>query len=341
MTTHSPASSAATVRAVQVTALTGIDGLREGRIGAPADDDAVIIDVYSAGVAFPDLLMSRGQYQRKPTVPFVPGVEVAGLVSSAPAGSGCARGDRVAAFVRLGGWAEQVSARPEFVFPLPPSVSFRTGAGLPMNYLTAHLALVRRGGLRRGESLLVHGSAGGLGTALVQVGKAVGARVLAVVSTPAKGSIALDCGADEIIALDGWLHEARRLTGGVGVDVIADPVGGSRFLDSVRGLAREGRLLVLGFADGTIPSVPANRLLLANVDVRGVAWGSLIEDEPGYPAEQWRDLLRWMTAGHIRPVAGREFPLAAAARALSELDTRSAIGKITLTLRPEAAPTAT
>jgi NADPH2:quinone reductase len=326
---------------VQVTALTGIDGLREGRIGAPADDDAVIIDVYSAGVAFPDLLMSRGQYQRKPTVPFVPGVEVAGLVSSAPAGSGCARGDRVAAFVRLGGWAEQVSARPEFVFPLPPSVSFRTGAGLPMNYLTAHLALVRRGGLRRGESLLVHGSAGGLGTALVQVGKAVGARVLAVVSTPAKGSIALDCGADEIIALDGWLHEARRLTGGVGVDVIADPVGGSRFLDSVRGLAREGRLLVLGFADGTIPSVPANRLLLANVDVRGVAWGSLIEDEPGYPAEQWRDLLRWMTAGHIRPVAGREFPLAAAARALSELDTRSAIGKITLTLRPEAAPTAT
>jgi NADPH2:quinone reductase len=284
MTAHSPTSAPATVRAMQVTALTGTDGLREGRIGAPADNDAVVIDVYSAGVAFPDLLMSRGQYQRKPTVPFVPGVEVAGLVSSAPAGSGRARGDRVAAFVRLGGWAEQVSARPEFVFPLPASVPFRSGAGLPMNYLTAHLALVRRGGLRPGETLLVHGSAGGLGTALVQVGKAVGARVLAVVSTPAKASIALDCGADEIIALDGWLGEARRLTGGVGADVIADPVGGSRFLDSVRGLAREGRLLVLGFADGTIPSVPANRLLLKNVDVRGVAWGSLIEDEPGYPA---------------------------------------------------------
>jgi len=341
MTARSPASPQATVRAVQVTALTGTDGLREARIGAPAHDDAVVIDVYSAGVAFPDLLMSRGQYQRKPTVPFVPGVEVAGLVSSAPAESRCARGDRVAAFVRLGGWAEQVSARPEFVFPLPPSVSFRAGAGLPMNYLTAHLALIRRGGLRRGETLLVHGSAGGLGTALVQVGKAVGARVLAVVSTPAKASIALDCGADEIIALDGWLDEARRLTGGAGVDVIADPVGGNRFLDSVRGLAREGRLLVLGFADGTIPSVPANRLLLANVDVRGVAWGSLIEDEPEYPAEQWRDLLRWMTAGHIRPVIGREFPLAAAAEALSELGTRSATGKITLTLRPEAALTAT
>jgi NADPH2:quinone reductase len=341
VTAHSPTSVPATVRAVQVTALTGIDGLREGRIGAPADDDAVVIDVYSAGVAFPDLLMSRGQYQRKPTVPFVPGVEVAGLVSSAPAGSGCAPGERVAAFVRIGGWAEQVCARPEFVFPLPTSVSFRSGAGLPMNYLTAHLALVRRGGLRPGETLLVHGSAGGLGTALVQVGKAVGARVLAVVSTPAKASIALDCGADEIIPLDGWLDEARRLTGGVGVNVIADPVGGDRFLDSVRGLAREGRLLVLGFADGTIPSVPANRLLLKNVDVRGVAWGSLIEDEPGYPAEQWRDLQRWMTAGHIRPVNGREFPLAAAARALAELDTRSATGKITLTIRPEAAATVT
>jgi NADPH2:quinone reductase len=341
VTTHSPAGPPATVRAVQVTALTGIDGLREARIGAPADDDAVIIDVYSAGVAFPDLLMSRGQYQRKPTVPFVPGVEVAGLVASAPAGSDWGRGDRVAAFVGLGGWAEQASARPEFVFSLPPSVSFRAGAGLPMNYLTAHLALVRRGGLRRGKTLLVHGSAGGLGTALVQVGKAIGARVLAVVSTPAKASIALDCGADEIIALDGWLGEARRLTGGVGADVIADPVGGSRFLDSVRGLAREGRLLVLGFADGTIPSVPANRLLLKNVDVRGVAWGSLIEDEPGYPAEQWRDLQRWMTAGHIRPVNGREFPLAAAARALAELDTRSATGKITLTIRPEAAATVT
>jgi NADPH2:quinone reductase len=341
VTERSPVGHPASVRAVRVTALTGADGLREERIGAPTDDDAVVIDVYSAGVAFPDLLMSRGQYQRKPTVPFVPGVEVAGLVASAPAGSDWGRGDRVAAFVGLGGWAEQASARPEFVFSLPPSVSFRAGAGLPMNYLTAHLALVRRGGLRRGKTLLVHGSAGGLGTALVQVGKAIGARVLAVVSTPVKASIALDCGADEIIALDGWLDEARRLTGGVGADVIADPVGGSRFLDSVRGLAREGRLLVLGFADGTIPSVPANRLLLKNVDVRGVAWGSLIEDEPGYPAEQWRDLQRWMTAGHIRPVNGREFPLAAAARALAELDTRSATGKITLTIRPEAAATVT
>jgi NADPH:quinone reductase len=342
VTAHSPAGPpVTTVRAVQVTALTGTDGLRESRIKAPAGDDAVLIDVYSAGVAFPDLLMSRGQYQRKPAVPFVPGVEVAGLVYAAPTGSGFARGDRVAAFVRLGGWAERVAARPEFVFPLPLTVSFRAGAGLPMNYLTAHLALIRRGGLRRGETLLVHGSAGGLGSALVQVGKAVGARVLAVVSTPAKASIALDCGTDEIIAVDGWLDQARRLTGGAGVDVIADPVGGSRFLDSVRGLGREGRLLVLGFAEGTIPSVPANRLLLANVDVRGVAWGSLIEDEPGYPAEQWRDLLRWIRAGRIRPVAGREFPLAAAAQALSELDTRSATGKITLAVRPESALTPT
>jgi NADPH2:quinone reductase len=198
-----------------------------------------------------------------------------------------------------------------------------------MNYLTAHLALSRRGGVRPAETLLVHGAAGGLGTALLQAGKALGARVLAVVSTTDKGDLALRAGADEAVLADGWLRRVREIAPG-GVDVVADTVGGDRFIDSVRCLRKEGRLLVLGFADGSIPSVPANRLLLKNVDVRGVAWGSLIEDEPDYPAEQWREVMEWVRAGHVRPVDGREFPLAAAADALRELADRSATGKVTL-----------
>jgi NADPH:quinone reductase len=324
-----------TVRAVEVATLSGPDGLRVVRRPAPPIDGGVAVDVHSAEVSFPDLLMSRGRYQRKPPVPFVPGVEVAGVVSSAPGGAGLAPGDRVAAFVRVGGWAERVVARPDLVFPLPDAISFRSAAGMPMNYLTAHLALTRRGGLRAGETLLVHGAAGGLGTALVQVGTALGARVLAVVSTEAKAALARDCGADETILVAGWLDRARQLTDGRGVDVVADPVGGDRFLDSLRVLSKEGRLLVLGFAEGSIPTVPANRLLLNNVDVRGVAWGSLIEDEPAYPGHEWRELMTWFERGHIRPVDGREFDLGDAAEALRELDSRSATGKITLTVSRE------
>jgi NADPH2:quinone reductase len=200
-----------------------------------------------------------------------------------------------------------------------------------MNYLTAHLALTRRGGLRAGEVLVVHGAAGGLGTALVQAGRALGARVVAVASSPAKAELARQCGADETVATDGWLAAVRELAPG-GVDVVADTVGGPVFLDSVRSLTKEGRLLVLGFASGTIPDVAANRLLLKNVDVRGVAWGSLIEDEPDYPAQQWKDVMGWHAAGHVRPVDGRSFPMEEAASALLELDSRSATGKITLAM---------
>jgi NADPH2:quinone reductase len=323
------------IRAVQVAELTGPSGLRVVRLPVPAGEGDVEIDVRSAGVSFPDLLMSRGAYQRKPPVPFVPGVEVAGVVRSAPAGTDIAPGDRVAAFVRVGGWAERVSARRELVFPLPDQVSFRSAAGLPMNYLTAHLALTRRGGVRDGQALLVHGAAGGLGSALVQTGKALGAYVVGVASTAEKRRLALDAGADEVVLVDGWLDRARKLTAR-GFDVVADPVGGERFLDSVRCLAPEGRLLVLGFADGTIPTVAANRLLLKNVDVRGVAWGSLIEDEPAYPARQWNDLTAWIEAGRVRPIDGREFDLDSAADALDELDSRSATGKITLAVSRES-----
>ncbi|WP_110207546.1 NADPH:quinone oxidoreductase family protein [Nocardioides daejeonensis] len=319
------------VTAVQVASLDGPAGLRVVRLPGPTAEQtaiSVIVDVHAAGVSFPDLLMSHGRYQRKPPVPFVPGVEVAGLVRSAPADSSFRAGDRVAGFVRVGGWAARVAVRPELTFPLPDGLSFRSGAGLPMNYLTAHLSLTRRGALRPGETLLVHGAAGGLGAALLQAGRALGARVIGVVSTEAKADLARAAGAHETVLTDDWLSAVRALAPR-GVDLVADTVGGGRFLDSVRSLAKEGRLLVLGFADG-IPTVAANRLLLKNVDVRGVAWGSLIEDEPGYPRQQWEDLLSWYDAGHIRPIDGPTFAPANAADALRLLEDRRATGKITL-----------
>lgn len=317
------------VRAVQVVDLVGPDGLRLADVPDPEGGDAVVVEVHHAGVSFPDLLMSHGRYQRKPPVPFAPGVEVAGHVVSAPAGSGFAPGDRVASFVRVGGWATRVAARPGLTFALPDGIGLRAGAGMPMNYLTAHLALTRRGDVRRGETVVVHGAAGGLGTALVQAAKALGAQVVAVVSTAQKAALARDAGADDTVLGDGWLDAVRALAP-AGVDVVADTVGGDRFLDSVRALRKEGRLLVLGFAAGEIPSVPANRLLLKNVDVRGVAWGSLIEDEPAYPARQWKDVVDWVAAGHVRPVVGPELPMERAAEALRLLADRGATGKVTL-----------
>src|SRR5699024_8448756 len=178
-----------------------------------------------------------------------PGVEVAGVVRSASPESGFEPEERVAAFVRVGGWAERVSVRPEFTFPLPDDVTFRTGAGMPMNYLTAHLALTRRGGLRAGETLLVQGAAGGLGTALLQTGRALGARVIGVVSTEEKARLARTAGAHETVLVDDWLTAARELSPH-GSDLLADTVGGDRFLDSIRSLSKEGRIMVLGFAAG-------------------------------------------------------------------------------------------
>lgn len=321
------------MRVVQVRSLDGPEALVVTDVDEPPAGDGVVVDVPAAGASFPDLLMSRGRYQRKPALPFVPGVEVAGVVRAAPPGSIVTPGDRVAAFVRVGGWAETVVAAPGLTFALPDDLSFRSGAGMPMNYLTAHLALTRRGGVRPGETVLVHGAAGGLGTALLQVSAALGARTIAVVSSEAKAALALEAGAHEAVLVDGWRDEVSRLTDGRGVDVAADPVGGDRFTDSVRSLTREGRLIVLGFAAGDIPTVAANRLLLHNVDVRGVAWGSLTEHEPDYPAEQWAALMNFHRAGFIRPVEGTTHRLEDAVTALGELDDRSATGKITLTVR--------
>jgi NADPH:quinone reductase len=239
----------------------------------------------------------------------------------------------VVAFPGVGGFAEVVAAEPGLVFPLPSEVPFEVGAALPMNYLTVHFALARRGGLRAGETVLVHGAAGGIGTAAVQLAAALGARVIAVTSSPEKAATATAAGAHESIPADGFLARVKELTGGDGVDVAVEPVGGDRFTDSLRSLAPEGRLLVIGFTGGEIPTVRVNRLLLNNISVVGVGWGAFVGHHPRYPGQQWDELLPLLRAGRIAPPIGSVHPLAEAAAALAEIDERRATGKVVLLTR--------
>ena len=322
------------MRAVQITRLDGPEALEVVDVPVPeARPGTVLVDVHAAGVTFPEVLQSRGEYQLKPDLPFVPGSEVAGTVRSAPDGSAFAVGQRVVAFPGLGGFAE-VAAVPEgMVFPLPERMSFAQGAALPMNYLTMHFGLVQRGRLQEGETVLVQGAAGGVGTAAVQLAAALGARVIAVTSTQDKAEVARAAGAHETVLADGFRDAVKDLTGGAGVDVVVDPVGGDRFTDSLRSLAREGRLLVIGFTAGEIPTVKVNRLLLNNISVVGVGWGAYWTRSPGYLQEQWAELLPLLEAGRLDPVLGSTHPLEDASKALLELDERRAAGKVLLTTR--------
>lgn len=296
-------------------------------------DGSVLIDVHAAGVSFPDLLLSKGEYQLKPEPPFTLGSEGAGVVREAGEGSSFKPGDRVA-FLTLGAYADTTLAAELMTFPLPGELSFQQGAALVINYHTVLFALRDRGRLAAGETVLVHGAAGGVGTASIQVAKALGARVLAVVSSDDKAEIALRAGADEVIfAGDEWRDRARELTGGKGVDIVLDPVGGERFTDSLRALDEGGRVLVVGFTEGAIPEVKVNRLLLRNLDVVGVAWGAYVGTRPEL-AREIGDTVNAMAArGEIAPIIGAELPLEQAADALRLLDQRKALGKVVLTLR--------
>jgi NADPH:quinone reductase len=322
------------MRAVRITSLDGPGAVTIEDVDEPqAGPGQVLVDVHVAGVSFPDLLMSKGLYQLRPDLPFTPGSECAGVVREAPEGSEFRPGDRVAAFPILGAFAETVAVPSEFVFPLPDSVSFRVGAALPMNYLTVHFALLRRGGLRAGETVLVHGAAGGIGTAAIQLAKALGARVIAVVSTQEKGAVARAAGADEAVLAEGFLQSVKELTDGRGVDVVVDPVGGDRFTDSLRSLAVEGRLLVIGFTGGEIPTVRVNRLLLNNISVVGVGWGAFWSLDKAFIRSQWDELLPMLEQGLINPLLGTDHALTDASAALVELDERRATGKVTLAAR--------
>lgn len=322
------------MRAVQITRLDGPAALEVADLpDVEAREGSVLVEVHAAGVTFPEVLQSRGLYQVKPELPFVPGSEVAGVVRATPDCGAVQVGDRVAAFPGLGGFAELVAVDPGAVFPLPDQVSFLQGAALPMNYLTVHFALLRRGRLQAGETVLVHGAAGGVGTAAVQLASALDARVIAVTSSPEKAAVARAAGAADVVSADTFRAEVRELTGGRGVDVVVDPVGGDRFTDSLRSLAKEGRLLVIGFTGGEIPTVKVNRLLLNNISVVGVGWGAFWAGDARYLAEQWSELEPLLAAGRLEPRIGPTFPLAQAADALRELDERRAAGKVLLTVR--------
>ena len=317
------------MKAVQITTLDGPSAVELVDLPTPEPgEDQVLIRVHAAGVAFPDLLQSRGLYQMKPDLPFTPGAEIAGEIIAAPEGSGFAPGDRVAALCLLGGFAEEAVAPLDMTFALPDTLTYEQGASVIFNYGTAYFALIERGHLQPGESVLVQGAAGGVGTAAIQVAKAFGAgRVIAVTSTPEKGAIALEAGADEFVLPDGFKDAAKEQGG---VDIVVDPVGGDRFTDSLRSLKDDGRLLVIGFTAGEIPTVKVNRLLLNNVSVVGVGWGAYVLQRPGHIAKEWAALEPHLKSGAIQPVVGPTFPLAEAAQALLTLDERRATGKVLL-----------
>jgi NADPH2:quinone reductase len=326
------------MRAVQIVELTGPDSaLRVADVPEPSAShmltpgSGVLVDVHAAGVSFPELLQTRGEYQFKPELPFVPGSEVGGVVRSASDDASVSVGDRVAAFCYLGAWAEVAVAPAYFVFPLPDSLDFAQGAALVLNYHTAYFSLVTRGRLSAGETVLIHGGAGGVGTASIQVARGLGARAIAVVSSDEKERVAREAGADEVVRSDGaWKDEARALTDGRGVDVVLDPVGGDRFTDSLRSLAEGGRVVVVGFTGGSIPEVRVNRLLLNNVEVIGAGWGAYVMSKPDVTAAIGVELSKLIDAGFVAPVVGQRFGLEDAGEALNVLDRREALGKVVL-----------
>ncbi len=332
------------MRAVQIVDLSGPDSaLAVGEVAEPASPpqsmltpgSGVLVEVHAAGVSFPEVLQTRGEYQIKPPLPFVPGSEIAGIVREAPAEAAVKAGDRVAAFCALGGFAE-LAVAPEFLtFALSPRLDFAQGAGLILNYHTAYFALVTRGRLVAGETVLVHGAAGGVGTAALQVARGLGAHTIAVVSSDQKQRIAEQAGAETVLRCDGpWKDEAREISGG-GVHLVLDPVGGDRFTDSLRCLREQGRVVVVGFTGGSIPEVRVNRLLLGNTEVIGAGWGAYAMARPELCREIGRALEPLIEAGHVAPIVGARFGLERAGEALREIDERRATGKVVLDVRPD------
>jgi len=334
------------MRAVQVIEPTGPADVRVVELPDPEPGPGeVLVEVHAVGVSFPDLLLSKGRYQLRPEPPFTLGVDVAGtVVSSGPTDGPTDAptpepGTRVAAVVPYGGAAELAVVPASAVLPLPERLSYAEGAALPMNYLTALFALRQRGRVRPGETVLVHGAAGGVGTATLQVARAIGARTIGVASTPEKAQFARDAGADEVVLLEHFRDEVHGLTDGRGVDVVVDVVGGDSFTDSLRCLAEQGRLLVVGFAAGQgIPEVKVNRLLLNNVDVRGVGWGAFALSKPGFMQEQWRDLLPMIDSGAVAPPIGATYRLEDFGQALVDLEARRTLGKSVAEVRSVTPP---
>ena len=296
-----------------------------------ASGKTVVIDAEVIGVNFPDGLLVQGLYQLKPPTPFVPGMEVAGRVSAV--GEGVTRfkvGDRVASVSSLGAYAEKVGAHEATVMKLPDGVSAEDACALMCGYGTSHHALKQRAQLQPGETLCVLGASGLTGIAAVQVGKAMGARVIAVASTEEKRKIAADAGADLVLGYDNLKDDLKAATDGKGVDVAFDPVGGEAFDALSRSMGWGGRLLVIGFASGTIPKLPVNLTLVKGYSLVGVFWGAFTQKEPAVYAENMKELIGWHLAGKIKPVIEGVYPLAEAPQVLARVLGRGATGKIVL-----------
>jgi NADPH2:quinone reductase len=296
----------------------------------------VRVGVHAAGVNFPDYLMVTGKYQVKPPLPFTPGIEAAGeIIECAPDTLDLRAGQRVIALARSGGaFASELILPTPFVVPIPDTMDFTTAAGFPVAYGTAHFALTHRAHLRTGETLLVTGAGGGVGLAAVEVGKRLGARVIAAAAGRAKLNIASEHGADELVdyKADSLRDRIRELTGGAGVDVVFEPVGGDIFDQCTRLMNWEGRLLVIGFASGRIPTAPANIVLIKNYSLVGVVFGAHMEKFPNSVRPRIQELLTWYAEGSLKPHISRTFPLEKAAVALNEIAERHVIGKIVLTI---------
>lgn len=320
--------------AVQATDLTGPSALRVVSQPVPDADGKVVVAVRAVGVNFPDLLMTYGKYQSPVSPPFVPGVEVAGIVVSAPAGTAFVPGDEVVAFCpELGGYAEFVAVAPDMVASKPRELDFAEAAALPANFQTVHFAMTRRAFVLPGQSVLVLGAAGGIGTAAIQIAKALGATVIAVARRMGVAQRLAELGADHVVSLTpGWAQRVRDITGGAGVDHVLDPIGGAAFDDAICALASEGNLLVIGFASGDgIPTVKVNRLLQRNISVTGVAWGEYMRTRPMAFANSMAALSDLAVAG-LRPYVSASYPLSDAGAALTALQQGAIVGKAVLEL---------
>jgi NADPH:quinone reductase len=324
------------MRAVVCRALGDETGLAVDDFPAPAMiEGGVRIRVRAAGVNFADSLVIAGKYQFKQTPPFVPGWEVAGeVIEVAPEVSHCRPGDRVMALVETGGYAEEAVAKATDVHVIPPSMDFPTAAGFVIAYGTSHYGLTARGRLAAGQTLLVHGAAGGVGLTAVEVGAILGATVIATAGGAKKVRYALEHGATHGIDYksEDIRQRVKELTGGRGVDLVYDPVGGAVFDASLRATAPGGAIMVIGFSGGTVQQIPANLLLVKNVTVIGYDWRAYCRIDPDGMRASYRQLLDWFAAGRLKPIVSEVLPLTEVADAIRRLKNRATTGKLVLAL---------
>ena len=322
------------MKAIVCHELSGLAALRLEDVPEPRPRPGQVrVRVRACGINFADSLIARGQYQTQPEPPFSPGFEVAGDILDVGEGVTDFRaGDRVIAITPHGGYAEQVVANVDRCVPMPATMPYEQGAAFPVVFGTSHIALWHRARLRAGETLVVHGASGGVGLTAVAIGKQLGATVIATASSPEKLAVAQEHGADYLIDTrrEDVRSRIKELTGGRGADVIYDPVGGELFAASLRAIAFEGRILVIGFAGGTVPQIPANHLLVKNVDVIGLNWPAYAEHHPQVMTASFRTLMDWYLTGAIRPYISAIYPLERAVDALEQVVARKSTGKVVI-----------